>query len=369
MDEKLRERLNRTTRPVASGERAPGRVSAGTPASVNADASTNVSANTAAPHNHNQPPAAQKAKKQGRKRKKKRSTFKTLTRAVGLLLILTLVAGAAFYISLQNRMTISPAPATLTTPAPLPTEPFNLVIFGSDTRDPDRQARADTIMLAHIDPVNNQMWMVSIPRDTRVELPNRGASRINAAYVHGGSDMAIQAVRDVTGQDVHYFITLNFWGFEGIVDAMGGIEIDVPFAINDPLGDITPDKSASQIEPGLQTLDGAHALTFVRHRDGFPDGDFGRMRAQQDFFRAMGSQLTDTPVWRLPLVANSFADNTTTNLRPFELAMVARAMHGVDSDNLHLTTLPGQWRAPHVVIDEAAAAQVWRNFGTAPFDE
>jgi len=329
---------------------------------------------TAAPHNprsshnHGQPPAVQNAKKM-RRRRRNRSTFKTLLRAVGLLLLVILVAGTAFYISLQTRMTISPPPASLTTPAPLPTEPFNIVIFGSDTRDPNERARADTIMLAHINPLNNEMWMVSIPRDTRADLPDRGASRINAAYAIGGSDLAIQAVRDVTGQDVHYFITLNFWGFEDIVDAMDGIEIYVPFAIDDPQGDITPDMSASQIDPGLQTLDGAHALTFVRHRDGFPDGDFGRMRAQQDFLRAMGAQLTDTPVWRLPLVANAFADNTTTNLRPLELAMVARAMYGVDSDNMHLTTLPGQWRAPFVVIDDAAAEQVWRDFGTAPFDE
>jgi len=363
MDKKLRERLNRSTRPVVQDRRA------STPANMHAVTGT------AAPrdrnsHNHGQPPApaVQNAKNMRRKRRK-RGAFKTLLRAVGLLLLLVLVAGAAFYVSLQSRMTISPAPTALTTPTPLPTEPFNLAIFGSDARDPNEQARADTIMLAHIDPVNNQMWMVSIPRDTRVELPGRGTSKINAAYAIGGSDMAIQAVKNATGQDVHYFITLNFWGFEGIVDAMGGIEIDVPFAIDDPRGDITPDRSASQIEAGLQTLDGAHALTFVRHRDGFPDGDFGRMRAQQDFFRAMGSQLTDTPVWRLPLVANSFADNTTTNLRPFELAMVARAMHGVDSDNMHLATLPGQWRAPYVVTDETAAAQIWRNFGTAPFDE
>jgi len=299
-------------------------------------------------------------------KRRTKGNFKSLLWAIGFALVLVFAGGLAYYIYLQSKMTISETPASLT--AASPTEPFNLVIFGSDTRDPDRQARADTIILARIDPVENEMWMVSIPRDIGVELPGHGAQKLNAAYIFGGSDMAIQAVKDVTGQDIHHFVTLNFWGFEGIVDAMGGIEIDVPFAIDDPRGDFTPDKSASQIEPGLQTLSGAHALTFVRHRDGYADGDLGRMRAQQDFFRALGSQLSDVPVWRLPLIANSFADNTTTSMTPFELAMVARGIRGVDSDNLYLTTLPGEWRSPYIVVDEAAAAEVWRNFGTAPFE-
>lgn len=344
MDRHVRERLNRSSRSMHS--QSPG-----------------------APLNRGRASAAQSAKNVRRTRRT-RSKFQTILRTIGILLLLVLAAGAAFYISLQVRMTVSPVPTSLTdTATPLPTEPFNLAIFGLDTRNPDAAARADTIILARIDPIENQMWMVSIPRDTRVELPGYGTQKINAAYVFGGSDMAIQAVKDVTGQEVNHFITLNFLGFVDIVDAMDGIEIDVPFAIYDPKGDITPDGSASHIDSGLQNLDGVHALTFVRHRDGFVDGDFGRMRAQQDFFRAIGSQLTDVPVWRLPLVANSFADNTTTNFTPFGLAMMARAMRGVDADNMYLTTLPGTWHSPYVIIDEAAAAEVWHNFGATSFEQ
>ena len=366
MDKELRERLNRSSRPVVN--RSPNQNPQRDPRQQTFHQNPHRNREAVPSFDHGQTSAGKNAKNLRRTRHT-RGKFKKFLYAVGLVLLLVFAGGVAYYISLQNRMTVSEVPASLTdTQTPLPTEPFNLAIFGSDTRDPDLRARADTIILARIDPVDNRMWMVSIPRDTRVELPGYGTQRINAAYAFGGSDMAIQAVKDVTGQDVHHFITLNFWGFEGIVDAMGGIEMDVPFAIDDPQGDITPDGRASRIEPGLQTLDGAHALTFVRHRDGFVDGDFGRMRAQQEFLRAMGSQLTDVPVWRLPFVANSFADNTTTNLTPFELAMVARGMRGVGSDNLYLTTLPSEWRAPYVEIHEAAASEVWGNFGIAPFE-
>jgi len=303
------------------------------------------------------------------KKRRRGSKLGGFMRLLGLLLLAAVLAAGAFYVSLQIRMTDPDVPALLTDHRrPLPTEPFTLAIFGCDSRDPNKSARADTVILARIDPVQNKMWMVSIPRDTRVEIPGQGTRKINAAYAFGGPDMAIQALKDVTGQQIDYFITINFWGFRDIVDAMGGIEIDVPIAINDPQGDITPDKSASVIEPGLQTLDGAHALTFVRHRDGYADRDFGRMRAQQAFFRAIGSQLTHTPVWRLPFVANAFADNTRTNFRPFELALMARAMRSVGADDTYMTTLPGTWKSPYVWIDEDAAAVIWQQFGTTPFE-
>ena len=353
MDKRLRDRLDRGTMPSQQAQVQPG-----------------VSPQQAARRQEMQAHmnGSKPAKKQKRAKYRTKNRFKSFIYTIGAILMLLVGAGIAYYVYLQHKMTISPTPAALTdTATPLPTEPFNLAIFGNDSRDPNASARADTVILARVDPVENRMWMVSIPRDTRVELPGHGASKINAAYAHGGSNMAIEAVEQVTGQEVNYFITLNFWGFADIVDAMDGVEVDVPIDINDPQGDITPDGSASVIYAGLQTLDGPHALTFVRHRDGYPDRDFGRMRAQQDFFRAIGRQITDVPVWRLPLVANAFADNTTTNFTPIELLMFARGLRAVSDDHLYLATLPGTWRSPFVHVDEAAAAEIWRKFGNEPF--
>ena len=308
-----------------------------------------------------------------RDRRKRRIRKKMLV-AVSLfaaLLFASVAAGALYYISIHNRMTVRSADipqALLDTPTPEVSEPFNLVIFGSDARSPSDNDLTDTIIVARIDPNAQRIWMVSIPRDTRVELPGHGVSKINAAYVHGGPEMAIQAVEDVSGQDMDYFMTINFWGFESIIDAMGGIEINVPIAINDPQADFTPDGRASRIAPGLQTLDGAHALTFVRHRDGYQDGDIGRTRAQQLFFRALIEQMADVPLTQMPGIANSLADNVKTNFTPLQLLQLGRSMRGTNPDNFYAITLPGDWRSPFIWIDEAGAAEVWRNFGVAPFE-
>jgi len=316
----------------------------------------------------NRIPVSARAERTARKRRA-RKKIKTIFAALSLLIVAAIVAGALYYIDLHNRMTITEVPPSLLdTPTPPPTEPFNLVIFGDDARNPDELERADTIILMHVNPIEQRVWSVSIPRDTRVELPGYGPQRINAATAFGGPDMAIQAVEDLTGVDLDYFITINFWGFEEIIDAMDGIYIDVPFAIDDPLADFTPDGRATRIDPGLQNLDGAHALTFVRHRDGYVDGDFGRMGAQQLLIRAMIEQMSDVSLVRIPGIASSFADNIETNFTPFELMQLGNEMRGIDPDNFYSTTLPSEWRAPFVWVDEEAAAEVWRNFGVAPFE-
>jgi len=281
------------------------------------------------------------------------------------LLILTATVG--YYAFLQIRMTSFPAPASLDTPRPHPTEPFNLAIFGTDSRSRSEQSRADTIILARIDPVEQRMWMVSIPRDTRVELPDHGSERINAAYAYGGPNWAIQAVKDVTGQEVHYFISMDLRGFENVVDAMGGIKFDVPVAIDGPASE-GYDYRTSPIEPGLQELDGEHALTVIRHRDSYIDGDFDRVRVQQDFLNALVAQMEDVPNSQLPGVVNSLANNISTNFTPLGLAQAVREIHGISEDHLYIVALPGEWRAPYVSIDRIAAEEIWASFGVAPFE-
>ena len=324
----------------------------------------------AAAKNLDKVPATLLAERDRRRRRIRKNVLAALSIA-GILFLATVVAGALYYMNMQSRMTVrgdNIPQALLDTPTPGVEEPFNMVIFGSDARDPSDNDLTDTIIVARIDPNTQQVWMVSIPRDTRVELPGHGPSKINAAYVHGGPEMAIQAVEDISGQDMDYFMTINFWGFESIIDAMGGIEINVPIAINDPQADFTQDGRASRIAPGLQTLDGAHALTFVRHRDGYQDGDIGRTRAQQLFFRALIEQMTDVPLMQMPGIANSLADNVKTNFTPLQLLQLGRSMRGTSPDNFYATTLPGDWRSPFIWIDEAGAAEVWRNFGVAPFE-
>ena len=314
-----------------------------------------------------------------RRRKRAKKRLLAVFAFVGILLLATTAAGALYYMNLQNRMTVTNehVPEALrNTPTPAPQEPFNLVIFGIDKdfdegwtggHDVTEGARADAIIVARINPQTQEVWMVSIPRDARVELPGYGERKINAAYVYGGPQLAIEAVENVTGLEMDHFMSVNFWGFENIVDSLGGVEVDVPVAINDRKADATRPHRAYRIAPGVQTLDGEHALTFVRSRDSHVDGDFGRARMQQLFFRSLIEQMGDVPVTRIPGLANTLADNVVTDLTPLRLLQIARDMRGVSSDNFHTTTLPGEWRTPFVHLDPEGSAEVWRKFGVEPF--
>ncbi|MCL2403213.1 MAG: LCP family protein [Coriobacteriia bacterium] len=293
-----------------------------------------------------------------------------LLSAIVFFLFAAIAAGALFYSSLHNRITATEIPQVLLeNPAPPPTEPFNLLILGQDSREHGETGYFDTIILAHIDPIEQRVWMVSLLRHTRVEFPNYTIGRLNESYVHGGLNTLIQVVEELTDQKVDYFVAIDFWGFEDIIDAMGGIYVDVPIAINDPRADFTPDKRASQLDPGLQRLDGAHALTLVRHRTGYDNygGEFGRMNTQQLFLKALLEQLGDIPLAHLPQVANSLADNVSTNFTPLELAQLGREMRRLNSDDLYAATLPGEWAFPFVWIDEEGAEEIWQNFGVRPF--
>lgn len=287
---------------------------------------------------------------------------------VTFCLVALVVTAALLYSSLNNRITVSEIPealsGTLKSPAD---EAFTLAIFGTDTRDPSERGLTDVVILAQIDPVNQQSWLVSIHRDTRVAASGQRTIRVNEAYYYGGPNMAIQAVKDITGQDVDHFLKINFWGFADIIDAMGGIYVDVPIAINDRRADFTEDRRASRIEPGFQNLDGAHALTLVRHRDGYDDATFGRIRTQEMFFRALIEQMGEVPLTRLPEIAWALADNTSTSLTLYELAQVAQEMRGVEDDNFHTILLPGEWAYPFTWLDEEGAAEVWQDFGVRPF--
>ncbi|MCL2606408.1 MAG: LCP family protein, partial [Coriobacteriia bacterium] len=316
-----------------------------------------------------QVPTALLAERDRRKQKMKKRLLAALVVA-GALLLVTVAAAGLFYMNLERRMTLPELPVALTnTPRPDPGQPFNIVIFGTDALNPADNDLADTIIVTRIDPQTQEVWMVSIPRDTRVDLGEHGIRKINAAYAFGGPELAIQTVEDVTGQEMDHFLAISFWGFENIVDSLGGIHIDVPFPINDPKADRTPDGSASRIAPGPQILDGSHALTFVRSRDSHVDADIGRTRAQQLFFRALIEQMQDVRVRQLPGLANSLADNVVTSMTPMELLSLADDMRGTDSDDFFATTLPGHWSSPFYYLDEIGSAAIWQAFGVGPFPE
>jgi LCP family protein required for cell wall assembly len=249
-----------------------------------------------------------------------------------------------------------------------PGEPFYMVITGTDTRPEEKVARSDTLLVARIDPQNRRVQMMSIPRDTRVQIPGRGMEKINAAMQHGGPALVVKTIKEFTGLPVTHYVNINFVGFKDIVNAMGGVTVYVPEKIDDlQAADNHP--SAKLIPKGWQTLDGMHALTFVRARHQFADQDFSRMRNQQAFLKALVKKAaTLTNPLQLAALVNAVAEAVDTDLSLEQIYGLARDFRGMPDANLETITMPGNSKfvdgLSFVVPDEAALDKLIRRMET-----
>lgn len=175
-----------------------------------------------------------------------------------------------------------------------PDGPLNILVLGSDRRDvvaeEDRGLpqfndsssgqRADTIILLHVSKTKRAV-MVSFPRDLRVQIPGRGTDKLNAAYARGGAQLIKDTIEKFTGLPIHHYVEVNFNSFRAIVDAVGGVRIDVNKAIHDK-------KSGLNIpHAGCWNMKGQTALSYVRARYFDPTADLGRIARQQQFMRAL----------------------------------------------------------------------------------
>ncbi len=250
-----------------------------------------------------------------------------------------------------------------------PQQPYTVLIMGFDRRPPETVYRADTMLLARIDPKTKQVWMMSIPRDLRVEIPGVGHRKMNDAYARGREQLAIDTVEKLTGIPVNHFMAVNFTGFQRAVDAMGGVWVDVPTEIDDIKADRSPHHRAAHVDAGYQLLDGEHALTFVRSRD-YVDADITRMKNQQIFFKAIADQIaTKTSMAKIPHIVSSVAPYISTDMSLVEMLRTAQALKGAGSSNVYTATLPGEWRSPFLWPDDAGIQALVKKFRAGvPFE-
>jgi LCP family protein required for cell wall assembly len=167
------------------------------------------------------------------------------------------------------------------------TGPKNLLFLGLDEREDsnDFVGRTDTIIVFHISGGQDNNVLISIPRDTRVHLENKGWNKINAAYVYGGADMTKTEIKQLTGIDIDRTMVLNFNGFKRVIDILGGVWITVEEPLHDPL-------SGADFEPGQYLMDGEMALSFARCRS-TARADLDRMDRQQYLLNELIKQKAD----------------------------------------------------------------------------
>ncbi len=282
----------------------------------------------------------------GRPRKKRhpvRNTFRALLVLV-LLALVWLVGVPAYAYSQVGRVDDAPSGRR---PGDQPGETFLLV--GSDSREGLSKAeqkklgtgdvggqRTDTIMLVHR-PVTGKPVLVSLPRDSYVDIPGNGTNKINAAYAIGGPELLVQTVEQDTGLRVDGYAEVGFGGFVNVIDALDGIRMCIPSAIEDR-------DSHLDLKKGCQTLDGTTALGYVRMRKADPRGDLGRVERQRAMLAAVAKKaaspatvLNPVRYWRLS-TATASAITTGDDTGVTDVGRAGLAMRAISAgDGLTLT--------------------------------
>lgn len=170
-------------------------------------------------------------------------------------------------------------------------EPFTLLIMGIEDYATDGQnGRTDSLMFATVNPKTKKISLMSIPRDSRVPIVGKNKEdKINAAHAYGGEEMAIKTVEGFLKVPVDHYIKIDFQGFKGIVDAVGGVTVDVPFDFWER-SDVDYYKKI-EFKQGQQDLNGEEALAYVRMRKQDPNGDYGRAARQRQLLAAVAQKL------------------------------------------------------------------------------
>jgi LCP family protein required for cell wall assembly len=177
----------------------------------------------------------------------------------------------------------------------------NILVLGSDTRgdanstiDGLEGQRSDTIMVVHIPADRQHITVMSIMRDSWVDIPGHGEAKINAALSFGGVPLAVQTIEGMIGARIDHVAVVDFAGFRGVTDALGGVDVynSTAFASSKMPG--------KTFERGMQPMNGQEALAFVRERYAFTDGDFQRARNQQEFAKGVMSEVMNVAILTNP---------------------------------------------------------------------
>ncbi len=233
-------------------------------------------------------------------------------------------------------------------------EPFSALILGLDAED-EGASRSDTIIAMTVNPDEESVKMVSIPRDTLVTLPNGQLEKINAAHAtgdfntpHSHAMNAKEAVSDFLNIPIEFYATLDFNGLVELVDAVGGITVDAEFAFNQ--SDYINRGETIEIQEGRQTLNGAEALGYARMRKQDPRGDFGRQERQREVIVEVLNELVSmNTITNLSKILNAIQPYLNTNATSKQMLAIASNYTKVlnEVEQLELDGYSGEEYFPH----------------------
>lgn len=269
-----------------------------------------------------------------RLQEQRRGRSKT-TKVITLLLILVAIVASATFYYFTNGISINKAKRAGIFAGGH--NKVNILVLGVDEREGDK-GRSDTMFVVTVDQDTKDVAMLSIPRDTRVKIPRYGWDKINHAWAEGGQELAQSSVENLLGIPIDYYVKVDFAGFYKIVDAVGGVDIDVEKRMyyEDPY-----DNLVINIKPGLQHMDGRTAIKYVRYRDS--EGDIGRIERQQKFIKAMLERVTSPAIiTRVPTIIREVSASIKTDMSTGDMLNFAKMLSDAKKKGLKTETVPGR---------------------------
>lgn len=215
----------------------------------------------------------------------------------------------------------------------------NILVMGVDERADD-VGRSDTMFVVTVDTKTKSVALLSIPRDTRVKIPGHGWDKINHAYAEGGHKLTMQAVEGLMGIPIDHYVLVNFNGFKKIVDAIGGVNIDVEKRMyyEDPYDG---DGLVIDLKPGVQHMDGKTAIQYVRYRDA--EGDIGRIQRQQKFLKAVFNEIASPSViTKIPAIIKEVGATVKSDMSTSEMLNLAQILNDAYKQGLKTDMVPGK---------------------------
>jgi LCP family protein required for cell wall assembly len=290
---------------------------------------------------------------------------------VGLLVALILVFTGVMYFYLNSKLTRANVLVDYTS-RPVAGAGQNWLITGSDsrqglTRKEERQLatgrgigghRSDTILVLHIPSNGLPAVLVSIPRDSYVDIPGFGMNKINAAYDFGGPKLLAKTVQNATGLEINHYMGIGFGGLVNVVNAVGGVRMCIPSNLNDPA-------SGLHLKKGCQNLDGAQALGFVRSRHLFATQDLQREQDQRVFIKALLTKVTSPGNLLNPFTAFPAAFGATGALtvdkgtQLYQLMQVAFALRHPETSTVPIGSQPQLAVGDVVIWDHTKATRLF----------
>jgi polyisoprenyl-teichoic acid--peptidoglycan teichoic acid transferase len=249
-----------------------------------------------------------------------------------------------------------------------PGEPENILILGSDKRagaqSEENPGRSDTTILLRIDPAQERIAVMSIPRDLKVEIPGFGTEKFNAAYSYGGPKLTLQVVKELTGLPISHVVNIDFLGFVRAVDAIGCVYTDVDRRYYHSNEGVPPSEQYSEIniQPGYQLLCGKKALEYVRYRH--TDTDIVRSARQQSFISNARAQVSlNDLLFDQSHLIDIFTEYTTSDISDskelLEVLKLLVAARGSSIDQIHF---PAELGPSFVYASEGAIRGAAKEF-------